>query len=248
MMRTVKYVFDEMRPGLYREEISRAVESGRIEWGDAYDKACEPPRLLMNEQNKDTKQENGTAKKEQKQTEGPQPKEKKQKKGKEGMRKKGISPKGIIAIAIVLISAGLIAAAFVSQTGLPFSMADKEPSWIQCKLLLKGDHSYDFFIAFSDEHDDPMTDVEGTGHLKIMYESLILYDSDFEIRISDYTRAMPGDPKERPCAFFLIPAGAVHTVEKESPATGRARVDFTTKTGGLFQDIEFDVEVPTKNE
>ncbi|MDH5363329.1 MAG: hypothetical protein OEW84_08455, partial [Aigarchaeota archaeon] len=128
------------------------------------------------------------------------------------------------------------------------SMAHKEPSWVQCKLLLKSDNSYDFLITFSDEHDDPMTDVEGTGHLKITYESLILYDSDFQIRSSDYTREMPGDPKERPCAFLLIPTGAVDTVEEELPTTGRARVDFTTKTGGLFQDIEFGVEVPHKNE
>lgn len=247
MMRTVKDVFDEMRPGLYRDEISRAVESGTLHWGDPYDKAFQALRLLMKEENIEKKQEEGTAKNEQTQTGVAKPK-KKQKKGDAGIQKKRISPKGIVAIAAVLFSAGLIAAAFVAQMGLPFSMAHKEPSWVQCKLLLKSDNSYDFLIAFSDEHDDPMTDVEGTGHLKITYESLILYDSDFQIRSSDYTREMPGDPKERPCAFILIPTGAVDTVEEELPTTGRARVDFTTKTGGLFQDIEFGVEVPHKNE
>ncbi len=90
-----------------------------------------------------------------------------------------------------------------------------------------------------------MTDIEGTGRLKITYQLQTLYDSDFTVGRADFTGKMPGDPRERTCAYILIPAGAVKAIEGEPSTTGRARVDFNTKTGGVFQDIEFDVEVPS---
>lgn len=167
-----------------------------------------------------------------------------------GLSKKGISGKGIIAAAVVLFSAAIMLAAFIGESGLPFSLGGggKEPSWVQCKLLLNSDFSYEFFIAFSDDHDEPMTDVEGTGRLRITYGSQILYDSDFTVSSTDYTRKMPGDSKERVCAFIQIPPHAVKAVEGEVTAMGRARVDFETSTGGVFQDIEFDVEVSSTAE
>lgn len=169
---------------------------------------------------------------------------------KTGVSRKGISGKGIIAVAVVLFSTAIVLAAFIGESGLPFSLGggSKEPSWVQCKLLLNTDYSYEFFIAFSDDHDEPMTDVEGTGRLRITYGSQMLYDSDFTVSDTDYTRKMPGDSKERICAFIHIPPHAVKAVEGEVTTKGRARVDFDTSTGGVFQDIEFDVEVPSTAE
>lgn len=120
----------------------------------------------------------------------------------------------------------------------------KEPRWIQFEFLKNDDNSYDFFVAFTDENNNEMTGIEGTGHLTITYKSQILYDSDYTIRSTDYTRKMPGIGPQPTCAFIHIPAEDVKK-PSEIAFTGRARVDFTTKAGRRFTAVEIDVALPS---